>query len=317
MLDRGLDRAVVEIHEELGLEVVLLAAGGHRVDGLLQRGVGHGRDEVGDRGGECAQLGECSPVRLGRVRERGLHHEDRPTVHPRRKEWCRWGGAQDDEDADAVGCLLGPAAEEVQRIPGPVGRVEHRAAGDRLVKPVQSVAERGDDAEVAASTAQRPHQVWMLVVARREPVPGTGHEVGGEEGVTGQPEPAGDPAEPAAQGEAREPGVGHRATRGGQPDLLGRLVEFAPDHPGSGDRGRAPGSTRTPFIGPRSNDDAVVARGQACRVVSPAAHRDQHFVLTRIAMRRHDVGRVGAAGDEGRILVDVAVPDPAGLVVAV
>jgi hypothetical protein len=50
--------------------------------------------------------------------------------------------------------------------------------------------------------------------------------------------------------------------------------------------------------------------------VAPAAHRQKNPVLASEVHRGDDIGDPSAAGDERRFLVDHAVPDLAGLVVA-
>ena len=51
--------------------------------------------------------------------------------------------------------------------------------------------------------------------------------------------------------------------------------------------------------------------------VATGAHRDEQIALARVANGRDHVGDAGAAHDAGRPAVDRAVPDRAGLVVAI
>ena len=73
---------------------------------------------------------------------------------------------------------------------------------------------------------------------------------------------------------------------------------------------------RTARIAREVDDEAVVDDGGAGDVVAAAADGERQSVLGGEADRGGDVGGVGAAGDHGRALVDHAVPDAAGGLVA-
>ena len=124
--------------------------------------------------------------------------------------------------------------------------VDHRP--DRL----ELELERGDDAEVAAATAQPPEQLGVAVGARaHEPAVG-GDDVGAHEVVAGQALLAHEPADAAAEGEARDAGRRDEPAGGGEPEGLRLGVEVLPQQAGLGDARRVPGSTRAPFIIDRS-----------------------------------------------------------------
>ena len=63
------------------------------------------------------------------------------------------------------------------------------------------------------------------------------------------------------------------------------------------------------------DDQAVIADPEAAGVVSAAANRDPQIILAAEADSGHDVGHVGAAGDQPWLSADHRVVDFAGLLV--
>ena len=127
-----------------------------------------------------------------------------------------------------------------------------------------------------------------------------GDQVGPEEVVHGQAEPAHGVSEPAAKGQPADPGVADDPGRGGQPELLGGPVQLAQQHPPGGAGGAA----------------APVDHGVAGDGVATAPDRGRQVALAGEPDGQGHVVGAGAAGDQGRAPVDGPVPDPAGLVVA-
>src|SRR6202034_546996 len=64
-----------------------------------------------------------------------------------------------------------------------------------------------DDAEVAATAAERPEQLGILLRRGRDDLTGGEHHLELGEIVAGQPVLSGEPADPAAQGEAGDAGL--------------------------------------------------------------------------------------------------------------
>src|SRR5215207_644220 len=91
---------------------------------------------------------------------------------------------------------------------------------------MQAELERGDDAEVAATTAQTPEQVRVLSRAGVDDVAGRGHHLVADDVVAGEPVLAGEPAHSAAQGEAADSGVGDVARGGGQAVPLRSAIQL-------------------------------------------------------------------------------------------
>src|ERR1017187_7440378 len=70
----------------------------------------------------------------------------------------------------------------------------------------QPQREAGDDAEVAATAAQCPQQLWVLAGLHNRAV--RQHHFGGKKMIAGQPPFASEPAVPAAQSQPGQPGMG-------------------------------------------------------------------------------------------------------------
>ena len=68
--------------------------------------------------------------------------------------------------------------------------------------------------------------------------------------------------------------------------------------------------------GQQVDHQATVAGGVAGEAMSAAAHRDQQVVGTRETDSAHHVLRHRAAGYQGRMPVEIRVPNPASAVVA-
>ncbi len=176
--------------------------------------------------------------------------------------------------------------------------------------------ERGDDAEVAAAAAHRPEQVRVLVRAGRHEPPVGQHDVGLEQVVDGQAALAGQVAEAAAEREPADAGGGDDAAGRGEAEGVGGVVDVAPGAAAADARG--PGGRIDPDALHRRevDDEPVVAGAEAGAVVAAAADGEEQAVFAGEVDGGDDVGGVGAAGDQGRALVDHGVVDRARLVVA-
>jgi hypothetical protein len=105
---------------------------------------------------------------------------------------------------------------------------------------------------LAAAAAQAPEQVAVFGLARLNEVALGADQVGGKEVVDRQPVLSMKPADSAAERQAGDTGVADEAAGGGEPERLGLAVELAPEDACLDARPRVSGSTRIPFIGPRS-----------------------------------------------------------------
>jgi hypothetical protein len=156
---------------------------------------------------------------------------------------------------------------------------------------VQAELELGDHAEVAAAAAERPEQIRVLGCrsARDPPV---GHDdLRGLEVVDAQPGLPGQPAHPAAQRQAGDPGVADGPERYRQVARLGRGVDVGEQGPGL-DPG--PPGQRIDRHRPHPAEvdhQAVVDGRSAGDVVRAGADRDLQALRLRIGDGRDDVGR--------------------------
>jgi hypothetical protein len=128
--------------------------------------------------------------------------------------------------------------------------------------------------------------------------------------------PAGQPPDPAAQGQAADAGVGDVPARAGQPERLGPPVELA-EQGATGGRGHpAPGVDPDLGHGRQVDDDAAVAGREPGVAVAAAPDGDQQLLVAGEADGRDHVVGAGAAGDHRRVAVGGGVPDRPGPVVA-
>ena len=128
--------------------------------------------------------------------------------------------------------------------------------------------------------------------------------------------PAGQPPDPAAQGQAADAGVGDVPGRAGQPERLGPPVEL-PEQGAPGGRGHpAPVVDPDPGHGRQVDDDAAVAGREPGVAVAAAPDGDQQLLVAGEADGHDHVVGAGAAGDHGRVAVGGGVPDRPGPVVA-
>ena len=125
-----------------------------------------------------------------------------------------------------------------------------------------------------------------------------------------------EPADAAAEGEARNAGVGDDAAHRRQAVKLRLAVELAPEHAGLSARGARCRVDPDPLHRREIDHEAAVAERMTADAVAAGAHRHKEATLAREANRRDDVRDSGAASDAGGAAVDRTVPDRARRVVA-
>ena len=150
------------------------------------------------------------------------------------------GGASSSSKivVSSSGAVGGELAIEAQHLRGIVERVEDRPGEHDRPDRVQAVLERRDDAEVPAGAAHAPEQIGVDALARGHELAVGRDEIDGEQVVDGRAVLAHQPADPAAERQAGDPGVGDDAAHGGEPEELRLAVELAPQHAGL--RARSP-----------------------------------------------------------------------------
>ncbi len=181
---------------------------------------------------------------------------------------------------------------------------------------LQAELELGHDAEVAAAAAQAPEQLGIAARVDMEPVALGGDQLVRRHVVARQPEPAREPAHPAAERQPADAGVGHVARGRGQSVLHRGVIERAEQRPALHPRATAL----------RIHADAV-HRGQVDRhttlrdaqpehAVTAAADAELEVALAAVADRLGHVVRARAAHDRAWPAVDHRVPYRPSLVVS-
>ena len=274
----------------------------------LARAIRHWPHEVGD-----------GPSEPARRRQDLLAVLDGPVVAEDQRED---GHALGRGQQPAVGLrLVGqPGAEvavEAQHLAGLVQRVDHEPAQD-LRHRMEPIFEGRDDAEVAAAAPQRPEEIGVLRRAGLLELAVRRHHVGGEQVVDGESVLAHQPAQAAAQRQPADPRVGDGAAGRGEPERLRLVIQLAPEHAALRP-GRAGARVHVDALhGGQVDDQATVVGAVARRPVTAAAHGHHDAGRPCEVDRLLHIGDAGAARDERRPAVDVAVPHaPGGLVAAV
>ena len=181
---------------------------------------------------------------------------------------------------------------------------------------MELVLERSHNAEVAAAPAQAPEEIRMLCRTGPQALAIGGHHIRRHQVVAGQAIFPLEPAETAAQGEARDPRRGIGAAGGRQAEHLRLTVQLAPGDPALGAH-RAPGRIDPDTLHRgQVNDDPAVAGGVAGDVVATPTHRHQQVMGTGKTDRREDIRHTRATHDHGRMAVDHPIPHLAGLLIA-
>ena len=184
-----LDRIVGELLDEVGLPVVLEAGGNERVERRIEGGIGHRADVLRDDGRDVVerlQHGLPFVERSGPARhecEEGLAVPLFGDERQRRRD------LEGGEPAELFGGIGDELPVEPKDVAGVLQLEEHGPAVDVLDR-LQLVLERGHDTEVAAAPAKAPEQIGVHVLVRHQEPAVRGDDVGGDQVVAGQAEPA-------------------------------------------------------------------------------------------------------------------------------
>jgi hypothetical protein len=291
--------------------------GSRGVEHLLQRRVGDGRHELERRGQRVADRRDGRGV--GFRRTPTDDGEDEPG-----REVILLGYERRGWRVDAVHQRAHPFGQggevvtgEPEDVGAPVGVPEEQPEVDDRADLVEREFELGDDAEVAATAAERPVEVGLFLRGCGDDVAVRGDDLSGHEVVAAE---AREPREPPDAATERQPGhagvaddaAGHR-----QAVLLRRGIEVGP-------RRAAPAASPTCHRvdgdrahGAQVDHQAVVAHAVAREAVPAAADRELEVALAPEADRARHLCRVARPGYEGGAAVVVAVPQRPRSVIAV
>src|SRR5664279_5696740 len=210
---QGVDGLVRQICEEVARPVVLHALWVARVRPLLYRGVRHRLNQVDRRRTELNQrLKHLSPL-LDLPRVTHDDSDDRVSPHRLRHE-VRWRSGKESHPATNLiwGGLhkVAPEPHDLSRHRG--GIHQHAPEHDRAYR-IQPEREPGDDAEVAATPAQTPEEVRVLVLGGGHHPPVGRNHLSLKQAVAREAEHPFQPTTATAKSETSDSSRGHAPTR--------------------------------------------------------------------------------------------------------
>src|SRR5579883_1993371 len=194
--------------------------------------------------------------------------------------------------------------------------MEDEPAEYRRTHRMETVLECGGHAEIPAAAMQAPEEVGVLAGAGRAQPPICGHDVHRKQVIAGQPEAAHEVAEAASEREPGDARGGDEAAGGGEAKGLRLVIELGPGNAPLGTYGARSRINPDALHGRQVDHQAAVAHGAAGDVVAAATDGDRQLQGPREGNGLDHVSDPGAAGDEGRSLVDHAVPDLSRCIVA-
>ena len=180
---------------------------------------------------------------------------------------------------------------------------------------MEPVLEGRDDPEVAAAAAQAPEQVGVLALARGHEAAVGGDDVRRDQVVAGKAVLALEPADAAAERQARDAGARDGAAGGREAERLRLAVELAPRQARLRAHGARLRVDADPLQGREVDHQAAVAQGLPGDVVAAAPYRQLETLGEAEAERGLDVRDTRAARDRGGPLVDHRVVERARRVV--
>jgi hypothetical protein len=141
---------------------------------------------------------------------------------------ARGGGKQAARRGQFIGDIAGELAVEVEDGFRLVEGMEHHSPQHQRAHRMKLILEGRDNAEVPATAAHTPEEVSVLGGARGPQLAISRDDVDGDEVIGSEAVLASQPADPAAQGQSRNAGIGACAPSGSQTERLGLMVEVHP-----------------------------------------------------------------------------------------
>ncbi len=232
--------------------------GGHAVEGVDLRA------EPAQQAEDRAGLGVAAE-------HRPVDDDERPAAQRLRDRRQRREVEEAERRRDGVRCLGRPVGPATQHALGLVA-VPDEHAGIRRLDRVEPELEGRDDAEAAAATAQRPEELGVLRRVGAHVLAVGGDELDRGEAVGGEAEPAGVPADAAAEAVAGDADVGRAAVQRREPVVGGGLGRVHPERAAldAGDAaGRVDGDAAHP-LGAHEDDVVEALRDERSGVVAGA-----------------------------------------------
>jgi hypothetical protein len=170
--------------------------------------------------------------------------------------------------------------------------------------------------EISAAAAQRPEQIRVLALARRDEAAVSEHHVRFQQVVDREAVHATQVTAAAAESETGNARGGNNACRNCQAECMRGVIDVALRAAGF-DANRARRRVDADSFQPAEIDhDPAVAAAETGAVVTAAANCEQQIAIAREFNRRNDVRHVAATCDHVRPFLDHRVVELAGLLVA-
>ena len=176
--------------------------------------------------------------------------------------------------------------------------------------------ERRHDAEVAAASANRPEEVFVLARACGDQVAGGQQDVGLEQIVEGQPELASQVAHATAKCQPGDPGRPEDARRDGEPERVSRVIEIGQGAARLYPHGPLVRVDPDPAQASEVDDESVVDRPEARAMVAAPSDRDLQSEVDPELERQPDVSDIDWPGDERRPSIHGGIEHSPRIVVA-
>ena len=165
-------------------------------------------------------------------------------------------------------------------------------------------------------TPHPPEQVGVLGGTGCEHVPIGSDDLNGQQVINREAVFAHQPAYAPTQSESCQPGSRDITDGGGQPKCLGLAHKFA-----DGEACLGPGDALhridlDAFHAGEIDDEAPIAGSVAREAMTTTTNSDGKVLTACELDSRDDIGNVGAADDQGRVLVYHPIPDPTGALIA-
>ena len=187
--------------------------------------------------------------------------------------------------------------------------MDHNTAGDHRADGVERVLERRGDTEITAAAANGPEEIRVLVGAGAYHTAVGHHHVGGPQVVECEAVLRHQPANSAAQRQARDPRAADDAAGRGQSVQLCLAVELFPQHAALRAYRAYTRVHVNAFHRRQIDHHTLVYRRPAPDIVTSASYRHVEAVRAGQSHRIDDVGDAVTAGNERRMLVDQSVMD--------
>ena len=211
---------------------------------------------------------------------------------------------------ELIGRVGGQVSILAQQVEGYRARIQDHSTMDGS-ELVQAKLERGDDAKVAAATANGPEEIFILRGANRQVIAIGVHEVGGDDIVATEAVLTHEPADTAAERKPADAGGRDDAAGSGKRKLFAFAIECSPGGAALGECGLPAGFDLDLSHKGEVNHHGAVGDGLSGDAMAAAADRGGEAVFASKTNGLNHIGDAGGAHDDGWLAVNHAVPDMA------